>query len=147
MFIGILQAAEGTSDLPLALSRYLDYETRLSAVRQKVVSAAIYPAILMCVGGGVAAFLLGYVVPRFSTVYHGSGRPMPWASQFLLDWGSFAGAHVIELSLVLGLVMGSIAWWVRHTGHRLAHFGFDPRGAEGRKVLARIAVQQQLVVH
>ena len=113
LFVGILQAAEGTSDLPLALSRYLDYETRLAMVRQKVVSAAIYPAILVCVGGAVAAFLLGYVVPRFATVYRGSGRPLPWASQLLLDWGGFAGAHAIELGVVLGLIVGIAVWRVR----------------------------------
>ena len=113
LFIGILQAAEGTSDLPLALSRYLDYETRLGAVRQKVVSATIYPAILVLVGGGVAAFLLGYVVPRFATVYKGNGRPLPWASQLLIDWGDFASAHALEMILLAGLAIGSLAWWVR----------------------------------
>lgn len=117
LFVGILQAAEGTSDLPLALSRYIDYETRLAAVKQKVVSAAIYPAILVCVGGGVAAFLLGYVVPRFAAVYRGSGRPLPWASQLLLDWGAFASAHTIELVLLFGIGLGWAAWRVRRHLH------------------------------
>lgn len=115
LFIGILQAAEGTSDLPRALSRYLDYETRLNTVRQKVVSAAIYPVILVCVGGGVAAFLLGYVVPRFAAVYRSGGRALPWASQLLLEWGAFAGAHALELGLMLGAVVLAITLWVR--GH------------------------------
>lgn len=113
LFIGILQAAEGTSDLPLALSRYVDYETRLSTVRQKIVSAAIYPAILVCVGGAVAVFLLSYVVPRFASVYRGSGRSLPWASQLLLDWGAFAGMYALELGLLLGLAAGVCAWRVR----------------------------------
>ena len=41
LFVGIVQAAENTSDLPRALARYLDYEARAQAVRHKVVSAAI----------------------------------------------------------------------------------------------------------
>ena len=77
----------------LALARYLEYETRVRAVRHKVASAAIYPAILMVVGLAVALFLLGYVVPRFAAVYQGSGRPLPWASSLLLAWGQFASAH------------------------------------------------------
>lgn len=115
LFIGILQAAEGTSDLPVALSRYLDHETRLNAVRQKVINASIYPVILLCVGGAVAAFLLGHVVPRFASVYRSGGRPLPWASDLLLGWGSFAGAHAMELGLGLALVGGTAVWWVR--GH------------------------------
>lgn len=113
LFVGILQAAEGTSDLPGSLARYVDYETRLATVKQKVVSAAIYPVILVAVGGAVAGFLLGYVVPRFAQVYRGSGRPLPWASQLLLDWGAFAGAHAVELGLTIALALGFCVWRLR----------------------------------
>ena len=114
LFIGILQAAEGTSDLPTALSQYLDYETRLATVKQKIISAAIYPAILIFVGVGVAAFLMGYVVPRFAAVYRSSGRPLPWASQLLLDWGGFASAHAIELGFGVGALVAAIAGTFLH---------------------------------
>jgi general secretion pathway protein F len=93
LYVGIVRAAEGTSDLPRALSRYIDYQTRLDTVRNRMVSAAIYPAILLVVGGGVTFFLMGYVVPRFAGVYQGSGRSLPWLSQLLLDWGQFVGQH------------------------------------------------------
>jgi len=89
LFIGIIKAAEGTSDLPRALTRFIDYQQRISAVRSKVVSAAIYPLILLIVGSGVAFFLIGYVVPRFAEVYRGAGRNLPWMSQMLLNWGNF----------------------------------------------------------
>ena len=115
LFVGIVQSAESTSDLPRAVARYIGYETRLDALRSKVVSATIYPAILMVVGGGVAAFLLGYVVPRFATVFQGSRHPLPWATQQLLDWGQFAGAHTVPLLVGALAVVGTIAWWaLRH---------------------------------
>lgn len=107
LFIGIVQAAEGTSDLPRTLERYIGYETRLQALRHKITSAAIYPSILMCVGGAVALFLLGYVVPRFASVYRSSGRPLPWASEWLLAWGQFASDHAFSLvaALVTALIV------------------------------------------
>jgi general secretion pathway protein F len=40
LYVGIVRAAEGTSDLPRALARYLDYQTRLETVRSKMISAA-----------------------------------------------------------------------------------------------------------
>lgn len=110
LFVGVVQAAEGTSDLPRALSRYLEYERRLEGVRHRVVSAAIYPAILFAVGLLVSAFLLGYVVPKFSLVYQGSGRPLPLASQLLLDWGAFAGRHAA--ALLVGAALALAAGWV-----------------------------------
>jgi general secretion pathway protein F len=113
LYVGIVRAAEGTSDLPRALSRYIDYQTRLDTVRNRMVSAAIYPAILLVVGGGVTFFLMGYVVPRFSGVYQGSGRPLPWLSQLLLDWGQFVGQHA---GLVFGCLLAVVlafGYWLR----------------------------------
>ncbi|MFC5480675.1 type II secretion system F family protein [Massilia suwonensis] len=93
LYVGIVRAAEGTSDLPRALARYIDYQQRIDTVRSKIVSASIYPVILLCVGGGVSGFLIGYVVPRFAEVYQGAGRNLPWMSQLLLEWGQFAARH------------------------------------------------------
>lgn len=113
LFVGIVQAAEGTSDLPRALARYLDYEIRLEGVRHKVVSAAIYPIILLVVGAAVSLFLLGYVVPKFSAVYQGSGRPLPWASQLLMGWGRFAGQYAGWLFAGFLGSVGLAGWWLR----------------------------------
>ncbi|MGI4719891.1 MAG: type II secretion system F family protein [Janthinobacterium lividum] len=111
LYVGIVRAAEGTSDLPRALGRYIDYQQRIDTVRSKIVSAAIYPVILLLVGAAVSAFLIGYVVPKFAEVYHGAGRSLPWMSQLLLDWGQFAAAHgsailVTALLLLASLVIG-----------------------------------------
>ncbi|MFD2273958.1 type II secretion system F family protein [Undibacterium arcticum] len=65
LYVGIVRAAEGTSDLPQSLTRFIDYQQRIDSVRSKIISAAIYPLILLIVGGGVSLFLIAYVVPRF----------------------------------------------------------------------------------
>ncbi|GJH03532.1 type II secretion system F family protein [Paraburkholderia terrae] len=97
LYVGIVRAAEGTSDLPRSLQRYVDYQARIDMVRNKLISSAIYPSILFIVGGGVSTFLITFVVPRFATIYEGTGRSLPWMSQALLDWGKFAAAHGLPL--------------------------------------------------
>jgi general secretion pathway protein F len=77
VYVATVRATERTGDLPQALARYIAYEIQFEAIRKKVVSASIYPAMLLTVGGFVTLFLLGYVVPRFSAVYESSGREMP----------------------------------------------------------------------
>ncbi|MEV4778270.1 type II secretion system F family protein [Burkholderia sp. LMU1-1-1.1] len=106
LYIGIVKAAEGTSDLPRSLSRFIDYQQRIDLVRGKLVSAAIYPCILLLVGGGVSLFLIGYVVPRFAEVYQGAGRDLPWLSQQMLNWGQFASQHT---ALLLGGIAAALA--------------------------------------
>jgi general secretion pathway protein F len=124
LFVGLVQAAEQTSDLPRALARYVEYAQRLDQVRSRVISASIYPALLLVVGGAVCLFLMGYVVPRFAQVYQGSGRSLPWMSQLLLDWGQWMGTQggvaVAAMSAVVVAIafVGHRAW---RNGTLLAH--------------------------
>jgi general secretion pathway protein F len=113
LFIGFVQAAENTSDLPRALQRYIEYETRIEAVRHHVASATVYPAILLTVGGAVSLFLLGYVVPRFASVYQSTGRDLPWASQMLMAWGQFAGQYATWLTAAFVIVVATMVLFAR----------------------------------
>ncbi|MFS2019682.1 type II secretion system F family protein [Massilia sp. CT11-108] len=113
LYVGIVRAAEGTSDLPRALERYIEYQQRIDTVRAKVVSASIYPAILLLVGGGVSIFLMSYVVPRFAEVYQGAGRNLPWMSRLMLDWGQFAGRHAAGLFIGFAAFVALAAWAIR----------------------------------
>ena len=113
LYVGIVRAAEGTSDLPRALERYIEYQQRIDTVRAKVVSASIYPAILLLVGGGVSIFLMSYVVPRFAEVYQGAGRNLPWMSRLMLDWGQFAGRHAGALFIGFAAFVALAAWAIR----------------------------------
>ena len=115
LFAGVVQAAEGTSDLPLALERYIAYESRLNILRHKITSAAIYPSVLLGVGTLVALFLLGYVVPKFANVYQGSGKPLPWASQLLLSWGTFVSTNAWEVIVFLAFAISLLVWGVIRT--------------------------------
>jgi general secretion pathway protein F len=116
LYVGLMRAAERTSGLPESLARYIEYRSRLDAVRGRVTSALIYPAILAVVGTLVTLFLLGHVVPRFAGVYQGTGRELPWLSQQLIAWGAFAAAHGRALVIGAGLAVVFLAtagraWW------------------------------------
>lgn len=128
LYIGIVKAAEDTSDLPQSLARYIDYRRRIDLIRSKLISAAIYPTILLAVGGAVSLFLIGYVVPKFAEVYQGTGRALPWLSQLMLDWGKFAAQHTIRLLGMITLVIGLVAIG----GQRLSN------GAGAAGILARL---------
>lgn len=87
IYVATVRAAERSGNLPEALARFVAYQLQFDAIKKKLVSAAIYPVMLLVVGGFVTLFLLGYVVPKFSVVYETSGREIPWMSQILLHFG------------------------------------------------------------
>lgn len=114
LFVGIVRASERTGNLPEALERYIDYRKRAESLRSKVVSAAIYPIILLGVGVVVTLFLGGYVIPKFAVVYQGTGRSLPLASALLLEWGTFAHQHTQMLVLGLGMAGTFFVVLARH---------------------------------
>lgn len=87
LYIATIRASERTGDLDEALTRYIAYASRLEILKDKLISAAIYPLLLLGVGGLVILFLMGYVVPRFSHIYQDMGGNLPFMSQLLLHWG------------------------------------------------------------
>ncbi len=106
VFVATVRASERTGDLPQALLRFIAYQAQFDTIRKKLVSAAIYPAMLLVVGGLVTLFLLGYVVPKFAVVYESSGRELPWMSAALLSFGRVIHNHwhIALACLVLGLL-------------------------------------------
>lgn len=100
LYVAMIRAAERTSDLDQAVARFIAYQQQVESLRSKLVSAAIYPALLLGVGGLVVMFLLGYVVPRFSHIYEDVQGDLPWLSMVLLEWGKFVEAHVWGMTLL-----------------------------------------------
>jgi general secretion pathway protein F len=108
LYAATVRAAESTGDLSPALTRYVGYQNQIDTVKKKVLSASIYPLLLIGVGTLVIGFLLGYVVPRFATVYADSGRDLPWMSQMLLAWGETVEAHGVWIALGAAAVIAGL---------------------------------------
>ncbi|MEQ1766521.1 MAG: type II secretion system F family protein [Methylotenera sp.] len=104
LYVALIRSSERTGDMAQALARHVTYQTQIDAVRKKIISASIYPAILLVVGGLVVLFLLGYVVPKFSTIYESTGADLPWMSQMLLRWGRLLHEHGKEVLMVFSAV-------------------------------------------
>jgi general secretion pathway protein F len=104
LYVATIRTSEHTGDLTEALQRYLAYYRQLNLVRDKVVSASVYPALLISVGLLVILFLLGYVVPRFSQVYEDIGGDLPWMSKVLMQWGHFLSDYAVEVGV--GFLIG-----------------------------------------
>ncbi len=100
LYVATVRSAERTGDIGEALGRYVNYRQRMDGVREKIVSASIYPAILAGVGGLVTMFLLVYVVPRFSAVFESTGRELPLLSRLLVEWGHFLSDHPLMVGTV-----------------------------------------------
>ncbi len=85
LYLASLRAGEKSGDLPQALSRYIDYMKKMGAIRRKMVSASVYPLILLVSSTAILFFLLIFVVPSITGAFSESGAPLPFITQTLLD--------------------------------------------------------------
>ncbi|HEX6006267.1 MAG TPA: type II secretion system F family protein [Burkholderiales bacterium] len=109
LYVATVRASERTGNIREALARYIAYQEEIDRVRKKVVSASIYPAILIIVGSLVLAFLMFYVVPRFARVYEGVSTELPFFSQLLLSAGRGVQDHgwLIALFIAAAVAFGA----------------------------------------
>lgn len=108
LYVASVRASEKTGDLSEALMRYVRYQAQVDVVRKKVISASIYPVLLLLVGGLVTLFLMTYVVPRFSVIYESNEQSLPFLSRVLLDWGRMWAEHAMQILLVAGLLVAGL---------------------------------------
>lgn len=113
LFTASISASEQTGDMVQALERYLRYHEQMNVIRQKIISASIYPALLLSVGFAVAIFLLCFLVPRFSHVYEGIDTDLPFASKLLIQWGSIASQHLSLIVIGFSLIFAALYFLMR----------------------------------
>lgn len=89
LYRGLVGAGAETGRLAEVLSRLSDYLEAREALRQKVILALIYPAVVTLIALGVITVLLTYVVPQVVSVYQQSRQTLPWLTQALIAASAF----------------------------------------------------------
>lgn len=108
LFVASVAASEQTGEIIDALDRFIKYQEQADFIRQKVISAAVYPSVLMAAGIGVGLFLLCFLVPRFSYAYDGMLEQLPFASRVLIELGLFVSSHVLTVLVMVFLFLAAV---------------------------------------
>lgn len=87
LYINLVRAGETGGALDTTLARLADYLESMRARRDHVISALIYPLILLVVAGLSVFILLTVVVPKFSKIFEDMGQALPLATQFVIRVG------------------------------------------------------------
>jgi type IV pilus assembly protein PilC len=90
---GILRSAELTGRLDSVLKQLAEYLERDLAVRRKVKSATIYPAVIAVMSVVVVVVLAVFVMPRFETFFASLDAELPLPTRMLLAVTDFVGAY------------------------------------------------------
>lgn len=106
LFTSLVEAGEESGKLDTMLERVATYNEKLEAIKSKVKSAMMYPAIVLFVSALVTILLLLFVIPQFETLFQNFGADLPTLTRIIVDmsrwmqdkWYIFIG--VIAVSAV-----------------------------------------------
>ncbi|MBB1627370.1 type II secretion system inner membrane protein GspF [Achromobacter sp. UMC71] len=107
IYRALIKAGEDSGDLARIMERLADYIEARNALRAKVLTAFIYPAIVGVVSICIVVFLLAYVVPQVVSAFSQARQELPWitramlaASEYVRTWG---GLNALAAALLFGV--------------------------------------------
>ena len=113
-YVGMVAAGEASGALEVVLERLAEFQEDQAEVRSRVITALIYPAIMVVVGIGVMMVLLGFVVPKISAVFESNKATLPLVTVLLIK----ASTLVRKGWWALGIVaIAAVAAWKRMMRH------------------------------
>ena len=129
LYVNMVRAGEVSGSLHGTLKRLAEYMERSRAVRDSVVSAMIYPVILMVMVVGALVLLLAYVVPQFVPLFEDMGVELPLITRVVLAAGNFFQSW---WWLMLAAIAAFAMWMGRQLGNAETRFEWDRRLLESR---------------
>ncbi len=106
LYVGLVRAGETGGTLAATLDRLAALIERERSLSANLVSALVYPALLVVAAIGSIFFLLDYVLPQFAPIFEQAGAQLPVATRVLMTAGSVAG--VAGPWLLLGLLAAGL---------------------------------------
>jgi type IV pilus assembly protein PilC len=89
LFVNMVKAGELGGVLEVVLNRLAEYQEKAQKLKSKIVSAMVYPTIVLCIAVGILVFLLLVIVPKFKAMFADMGTDLPAISQIVFgasDW-------------------------------------------------------------
>ena len=109
IYLAVIAAGEQSGHLDMVLESLAEDLQTQQALRNKLLAATLYPAIVSVVALLIVFFLLTYVVPQVAQVFSSNQQALPWLTTFML--GLSALVQALWLWVLLLLVVG--VWILR----------------------------------
>ncbi len=84
IYSATVAAGERSGELVEVLQRYLFFLKTMESIKKKILSAMIYPIILLTLSVALIFLLLTVIVPKFSLLFTGSGARLPALTEFVM---------------------------------------------------------------
>ena len=113
MYRAMVSAGEQAGFLGPVMERLADYTESSQHTKQKLLSAMIYPIVLIIVSISIVSGLMAFMVPQLESVYARGDAELPWQTQVVVGLSDFIRAYGLYVLLALiGIIIGFVRWLV-----------------------------------
>jgi type IV pilus assembly protein PilC len=111
VYTASLMAGERSGSLEQVLRRYVQHVKVLGSVRRHVVSALIYPAVLVLLSMAVVGLIVFEVVPKFQEFYAevGHGAELPLSTRIIV---AISSTLIRNAWLIAAAIAACVALWI-----------------------------------
>ncbi len=109
LYVAMIRAGEMGGATTDALERLVSHYQRMQALKEKLVSALIYPAVVLLVGAGTLVFSMVFVIPRFAVIFFELDSTLPLPTRMLIGASEF----LVRYGIFLLAALGGVAVMVR----------------------------------
>ena len=85
LYVNMIKAGEAGGVLDEILQRLADYREKAQRLQQKIIGALVYPAAVITIAGGILAFIMVFIIPKFEQMFKEMDLgELPWLTSMLL---------------------------------------------------------------
>jgi general secretion pathway protein F len=107
LYINMVRAGEAGGVLDVVLEKLREFLESTKELKESLISAMIYPAILMLTGVASIIILLVYVLPKFSVIFSEMGATLPLPTRVVINTSNIIASYwwLILILIVTGTVL------------------------------------------
>jgi len=142
LYASTLKAGERTGELEQVIRRFVRYLQLVISARKRVVSALVYPMVLVGLSIALIFVMAIFVIPRFTVFYESLDIELPLLTRITVGTSLFLRANVWWLALAAAGGTWAVRGWARGERGRLALDRFRLRLPFLGPVLHRFALSE-----
>jgi type II secretory pathway component PulF len=109
----MISAGESSGRLSEILNRLAELARQSDRLRSKIISAMIYPVLLVTIAVSVLSVLIFFVLPRFATIFEEMQVTLPTSTRGLMAISAFVRNNVLLTLIGLGALVGGTVYWFK----------------------------------
>lgn len=97
LYVNIVKAGEVSGSLDVILQRLADFREKMERLIRKIISAMIYPSVVMVVAAGILIGLMIFIIPNFAKIFEELNLQLPLMTNMLITFSLAMKTHWIYI--------------------------------------------------